>query len=81
MSLNKDELLDALKEYVKERPISYAAMYSAWGDFLSWLDTEPNLTTHEADKPHTCPSCKGKGWIRGQIMMVKCSGCNGTGHV
>lgn len=34
-----------------------------------------------AAKPHTCPSCKGKGWLRGLGMMVKCRGCNGTGQV
>jgi len=28
--------------------------------FASWLDSR-GRTTHETDKPHTCPSCKQSG--------------------
>lgn len=48
MELNKDNLLKMLKEYTKERPISFNYVMMAWADFIEWLDTR-GLTLHEAE--------------------------------
>jgi len=75
MLLNKENLIVLLKKYTTERPTSFDATMYCWADFLGWLDKE-----YEADIEQTCPSCKGRGWLRGQGMMVKCRGCDGTGE-
>lgn len=39
-------------------------------------------TTHETDKPHTCPLCEGTGQMRNEgFVMVDCFRCEGTGQV
>jgi hypothetical protein len=50
-------------------------------EFIELLDTQRGLTTHEADKPHLCPSCGGKGyWDGGPKGKYSCIFCKGTGQ-
>ena len=50
MSKFKKILLNVLREYVKERPISYSEMTGVWSDFLLWLDYYDVANKKDADE-------------------------------
>jgi len=46
---------------------------------ISLLDPRSPTLRTPVQSEQKCPSCFGRGWLKGQGMMNKCNVCDGTG--